>query len=820
MDVEEGQQVESTSAHVSHAEDLQQIPMTPRSSTQKTTRQSCLIFGLGSKITAEDSEIKGARLPTSEQVLRCIRYHLTDGGTRRENRTRWESAKLVLAKIVVFYQKANIPMISDRKACEKMIKLLDDNDKIRAIPLERRSTAATVKKVSDMEEKLAKTFQLWPQNADILIKNPDDLSILQSMKGDRSATFGSHDNALASKLKRSQKRSELEALRRDKVNEQSSVSEVAELIDSDSSDDADSASEHSPNNASSSAATARRHRRTRTGTAAFIPHDIIQRPALVALATRLQMTPTQQSAYTEALISEAGGHVSKVSTSYSTTDKSRRCVGQKIASAVREQWVVPKLATLHWDSKQMPSLSNNNVVEERLAVLVGNGNEMKFLGVPSYPAGSDRKAGDIIADLTVDLLRSWNCSDSIVNMAFDTTASNTGHVTAACVAIQMRLGRALLWSGCRHHIGEVILTHVFESLEIEVSKSPDMTLFTRFRKNFERLETHRSATERLSRFDDTEFDENAKPFVDKCREHVLQIAGSESSFRRDDYKEFAELCLVFLDGEAGEHKVTFKRPGALHKARWMAKLIYSIKICLFEQQIADFPRSTITTQQQVTKVRDFVNFVTLVYSSWWMTCSSVIDAPWNDLKLFHSFLQYKLLNADISATAVRAFTRHLWYLTAEMVPLALWSKNVPDTDRRALADRLLAVKPAADLKSPQDRYGSGFGKPKFPESITATTTLTDLVGSDSWYIFDILQLDSTFLNKDVSDWASSDEYLAAITNIESLNAINDGAERGVKLSSDFLSASKSEGHYQDVLQVVEQDRHRQPNLRKCKPTSE
>jgi len=55
--------------------------------------------------------------------------------------------------------------------------------------------------------------------------------------------------------------------------------------------------------------------------------------------------------------------------------------------------------------------------------------------------------------------------------------------------------------------------------------------------------------------------------------------------------------------------------GALHKARWMAKLLYFIKICVFEQQIADLPRSTITTQQQVAKVREFVNFVTLVYSS-------------------------------------------------------------------------------------------------------------------------------------------------------------------------------------------------------------
>jgi hypothetical protein len=110
---------------------------------------------------------------------------------------------------------------------------------------------------------------------------------------------------------------------------------------------------------------------------------------------------------------------------------------------------------------------------------------------------------------------------------------------------------------------------------------------------------------------------SAKPFIDICREQFRQIYSSQLSFRRDDYKEFADLCLLFLDGEVEGDKVTFKRPGALHKARWMAKLIYSIKICLFEQQIAKLPRNTITTERQVTNVRDFANVVTLDYSSWW-----------------------------------------------------------------------------------------------------------------------------------------------------------------------------------------------------------
>lgn len=98
------------------------------------------------------------------------------------------------------------------------------------------------------------------------------------------------------------------------------------------------------------------------------------------------------------------------------------------------------MATLRWDSKLMPSMSNKNILEERLSVLVDNSSEVKLLGVPAYQPGTDRKSGDIFADLTGDLLSSWQCSDSIVSMTFDTTAANTGHVSGACVSVQQKLG--------------------------------------------------------------------------------------------------------------------------------------------------------------------------------------------------------------------------------------------------------------------------------------------------------------------------------------------------------------------------------------------
>ena len=113
----------------------------------------------------------------------------------------------------------------------------------------------------------------------------------------------------------------------------------------------------------------------------------------------------------------------------------------------------------------------------------------KLLGVPNVPYKSSDKAGAQIANATKKLLEDWNCLNSPSGMVFDTTSANTGHKTAGCVAVQETLDRHLLWFTCRHHVGEIILTHVWDALNIEVSKKPEVTVFERFQDNFDKL-TH------------------------------------------------------------------------------------------------------------------------------------------------------------------------------------------------------------------------------------------------------------------------------------------------------------------------------------------
>ena len=122
------------------------------------------------------------------------------------------------------------------------------------------------------------------------------------------------------------------------------------------------------------------------------------------------------------------------------------------------------------------------------------------------------------------------------------------------------------------------------------------------------------------------------------------------------------------------------------------------------------------------------------------------------------------------------------------------------------------VRPADDVTIPHNRFGTGLGKPKFP-TIISTSRLGDLINNDSWLIFSLLEMDTEFLNHDVQAWPGRQSFLEAKAKTIALNVVNDSAERGVKLSSDFLDAARSEEHYQNILQVVEADRKQIPSLR-------
>ena len=54
----------------------------------------------------------------------------------------------------------------------------------------------------------------------------------------------------------------------------------------------------------------------------------------------------------------------------------------------------------------------------------------------------------------------------------------------------------------------------------------------------------------------------------------------EINHPRDDYRELLEITLIFL-GEVPPKGVRFMKPGVLHRACFMSRLLYSMKMFIF-----------------------------------------------------------------------------------------------------------------------------------------------------------------------------------------------------------------------------------------------
>ena len=255
-----------------------------------------------------------------------------------------------------------------------------------------------------------------------------------------------------------------------------------------------------------------------------------------------------------------------------------------------------------------------------------------------------------------------------------------------------------------------------------------------------------------------------------------------------------------------------RRPGALHKARWMAKLLYSLKIILLSEKINELPKGSVFGSGQFRKLVEFTQFFTFCYIPWWISCPLPAAAPTNDIKLLETLYSFKQQNTKISTSAIKAFKNHLWYLTQELIPLSLFDTSLSPELKTTVAKQILMYDQG---QSSQQRKGTGHGKPIFPD-LDGHVELSNLVGADCYTFFRILDIDCCFLMKPAKEWQYDDNYIKGKQIVNNLCVVNDAAERGVKLCHDFLHTAKSDESLQKVLQVVDNCRARLPNQRKRK----
>ena len=71
-------------------------------------------------------------------------------------------------------------------------------------------------------------------------------------------------------------------------------------------------------------------------------------------------------------------------------------------------------------------------------------------------------SGEAQAIPVFNTLEKWELKNRINALCCDTIASNTGRLNGACVLLEKKLDRDLLYLPCRHHIYELVLKAVFE----------------------------------------------------------------------------------------------------------------------------------------------------------------------------------------------------------------------------------------------------------------------------------------------------------------------------------------------------------------------
>lgn len=695
----------------------------------------------------------GARLPSGRDVLQnFVYYHIT------KKMTVTDSAHEVYNQLVPFWEKSHLPVRQKHHVVQKIKDLYNERNNL--MKHRSRSNQSDLHKQKQFTEKLEQLFDISHANAKAIITNEEDRTFLQLQQESRTGSIGPIDKTLADKEKRraarQQRQQELkrrEAKRGAAAAAYLTSQQSTDQSSSDSTEEIESETElYTPQSANSNTGNTTSTEKRRQVVSANI----------LAVLDRTNTSIRKSAMITASVVNEVGCSTSSGVLSKSTIHRRRQLFRETAAKKIKTDFQSSK-SIVHWDGKLLPDIGGDDTsLVDRLAILITSGADgsVKLLGVPKITEGT----GNAAAKSVLDHMEMWNCADNVIGMCFDTTSCNTGCKQGACTLLENMLGRKLLWLACRHHMFEVLLSDVFKVC-LGPSTGPDVLFFKRFR-------------DKWSQLNNRELQVHEVPLIeapDSLRQFIQDQITQQHP--RDDYLELLQLA-AFAVGLPSQTAV--RRPGAMHRARWMAKAIYSLKIELLfssNQSVLQL------TARELTGVKRFNRFVVLIYLQSWFTSRTASDAPINDLLLIQRLQNYD--DENLRNVGLRMMERHSWYLTPELATLALFS-DLASPDEKA---HLVATM--------QSERGLHVSKqvPRDMSQLVVSTTFFDVTG-----------LDSSFLDYSSESWPVIPSYQEALTFVRNIPCVNDSAERGVALVQQFNGSVKNEDQRQFLLQVVENHR--------------
>lgn len=208
---------------------------------------------------------------------------------------------------------------------------------------------------------------------------------------------------------------------------------------------------------------------------------------------------------------------------------------------------------------------------------------------------------------------------------------------------------------------------------------------------------------------------------------------------------------MFLGGIPHGCKISYHKPGAVHRARWRAGAIYALKIWIFKPLFAQYQKQRQSTSHAVKatvlqKLDEFCVFIVSYYIRARFSAVSPANAPRNVLDLYKGLV--KETNKAIREAGLKALGCHMWYLSEVTVGLVLFD------DELSLDEKQNFV---ANLKSEEE---SEEPRPRIcvKETYLENKTVASFVTKNTKKFPDLLEINKGFLDVDPALWGTNPPY--------------------------------------------------------------
>ena len=584
--------------------------------------------------------------------------------------------------------------------------------------------------------------------------------LLNQMKNPQVGSIEGKDKILNEKKKRQLEREERKQKLVEKETKRAHLTETAEPSQSLSSDD-DVPSLPSTSNEDADYIPPRRVRKPKKLDKVMLElptKDLMKMTA--DLCARIKLSDREATSLYAKIVLSGGGDLNQFVISKSTTQRHRilseKKAEEKLSLKFQDISREHPYGILHWDGKKVDFESGAS--EEHLVICyqhVGSDKQPQFIGAPQTPNGT----GAAQAEAIVRYIDSCGVEDQIIGHVWDTTASNSGRNIGAAKLLDDALGRACLWLACRRHAAERHCVHA-NGIVCGETKSPEEKLFKHFKKNFHLIDTRDIQQFKWEGDQDslvgpfklsTELALSVKTWAENCCVN--------GSFPREDYWELLELVTHVLGGVIRRQSMINKdkpprvvgfqmeQPGAFHHARFMAKAIYYVKMYMVLHQLNG---NGLVTADQAAQVERMSRYIILLYARYFLQTALTSAAPSLDLTFC------SVVDLQISQAVEESIHRQMFYLTEELVVLALCDKHTTAVEKEMIVKALLQA------DRPQEFPPM---KPLFKVNLLMNKahdepSLHDFIGPRSWLIFDLLKVKVQWMQYLVNQWDTQEEQLS------------------------------------------------------------